>query len=50
MKTVTIPKEKFDSMKKEIKVLRNSEIYKRLLEFEENTSKGRRITRKELKI
>jgi len=48
METVTIPKETFERMKIEIELLRNSEIYKRLLEFEKNISEGKRYTRKDL--
>ena len=48
METITIPKERFERIMLEIKVLRNSKLYKRLLEFEENISKGRRYTRKDL--
>ena len=35
-------------MEEEIKVLRNSKIYKRLLEFEENITQGKKHTRKDL--
>ena len=48
METITIPKERFERIMLEIKVLRNSKLYKRLLEFEENISKGGRYTRKDL--
>jgi len=48
MDTVTIPREEFESMKQELDLLRNSKIYKRLLEFEHNISKGERFTRKDL--
>lgn len=49
METVTIPREEFETMKKELKVLRNSNLYKRLLEAETNI-KGKKYTRKDLKI
>ncbi len=45
---VKIPKKEFEQMKIEIEILRNSEIYKRLLEFENNISKGKKFTRKDL--
>ncbi len=47
METITLPKEKFELMKLELKTLRNSKIYKRLLEFEANISK-KKISRAEL--
>ena len=48
METVTIPKHKFEKMKEEIKTLRNSKLYRRLLEFERNISQGKKYSRKEL--
>lgn len=47
METITLPKEKFEQMKQEIIFLRNSVIYKRLLEFEKNIQ-NKRYTRKDL--
>ena len=47
-KTVTISKEEYESLKREISVLRSSSIYKRLLEFEENISSGKKLYRKDL--
>jgi len=47
METITIPKEKFEEMRMELEVLRNSKLYKRLLEFEQNIQ-GKRYTRKDL--
>jgi len=47
METITIPKIRFEEMKREIKTLRNSRIYIRLLEFERNVLK-KRYTRKDL--
>ena len=47
METVTIPKEEFENMQKEIKLLRDSKLYQRLLEFEQNISK-KKYTRKDL--
>ncbi len=38
METVTIPKENFELMQREIEILRHSKVYKRLLEFEKNIS------------
>ena len=48
METITLPKEKFEQMKREIITLRDSSIYKRLLEFEKNISKGEKFNRKDL--
>jgi len=47
MNMVSIPKEQFELMKQELKSLRNSKIYKRLLEFEKNIS-NKKFTRKDL--
>jgi|TARA_B100001971_G_C17999770_1_gene436675 hypothetical protein len=48
METVTIPKQEFELMKQQIETLKNSKIYKRLLEFEKNIAEGKRFTRKDL--
>ena len=48
METITVPKEEFELMKQELKILRNSEIYRRLLEFEANISQEKKFTRKDL--
>jgi PHD/YefM family antitoxin component YafN of YafNO toxin-antitoxin module len=48
METVTIPKQEFESMKRELESLRNSRLYQRLLEFENNIAKGKRFTRNDL--
>ncbi len=48
METITIEKTKFERMKEELAILRNSGLYKRLLEFEENISKGKKYTRADL--
>ena len=48
MEMINLPKEKFEQMKQEIVFLRNSIIYKRLLEFERNITKGKEYTRKDL--
>jgi len=45
---VTISKEKYLGMKKEIDTLRKTKLYERLLEFEENIRAGRIYTRKDL--
>ena len=45
---VSVPKYEFEKMRIEIDILRNSKIYKRLLEFEENISEGKKFTRKDL--
>ncbi|MBI3033429.1 hypothetical protein HYY69_08200 [Candidatus Woesearchaeota archaeon] len=43
MKTIAIPVEDFQQMKQELETLRDSKIYKRLLEFEDNICKGKNI-------
>ena len=48
METVTLPKEKFEQMKQDILFLRNSLVYKRLLEFEKNILEGKKFTRENL--
>jgi hypothetical protein len=48
MDTVTIPREEYTQMKEEIEQLKNTKIYKRLLEFEKNISEGRKYTREDL--
>jgi PHD/YefM family antitoxin component YafN of YafNO toxin-antitoxin module len=45
--TVTIPKEEYIRMKRELKALRSTNLYKRLLEFEENI-KEKKYTREDL--
>jgi hypothetical protein len=48
MEMVSIPKAKLEQMKQEIKTLRKTKLYKRLIEFEENIVKGKKYTRKDL--
>ena len=48
METITIPKAELEQLQKELEILRNSSLYKRLLEFEKNIAEGRRFTRKDL--
>lgn len=48
METITISKMKFKQMKQELEALRESKIYQRLLEFEQNISKGKKFSRKDL--
>ncbi|MBI2147969.1 hypothetical protein HYU19_05900 [Candidatus Woesearchaeota archaeon] len=50
METITVPKEEYTQMQEELKILRDNKIYKRLLEFEEHISQGKRLTRKDLGI
>ncbi|HLC36231.1 MAG TPA: hypothetical protein VJK05_01315 [archaeon] len=45
--TITIPKKEYKKMKEEISILRNSKLYKRLLEFHKNI-KENEYTRKDL--
>ncbi|MBI4150298.1 hypothetical protein HY488_02745 [Candidatus Woesearchaeota archaeon] len=46
--TVTLPKDEFVQMKRELETLRHSHLYQRLLEFEKNITQGKRYTRKDL--
>ncbi len=48
METVTIPKIQFEQMQQEIKTLRHSALYTRLMDFERNIAKGKKFTRKDL--
>ncbi|MEK6869068.1 MAG: hypothetical protein AABX74_02475 [Nanoarchaeota archaeon] len=48
METVTLPKVELEQLHKEIETLRNSSLYKRLLEFEKNIVEGKRFTRADL--
>lgn len=48
METVTLPREDFEQMKEEIKTLRRSSLYMRLLEFEQHIVAGKKYTRKDL--
>ncbi len=48
MTTVTISRTKLEQMKTEIKTLRKSNIYLRLLEFEKNIATDKKLTRKDL--
>ena len=46
--TVTIPREEYEFMKRELEVLKESHVYQRLLEFESNITKGKKLTREDL--
>ena len=46
--TISLPKEEYEYMLREIDTLRDSALYKRLLEFENNIAKGKKYTRKDL--
>lgn len=48
METVTLPKAEFEQLNRELETLRNSRLYKGLLEFEKNISQGKKFTRKDL--
>ena len=47
METITIPIERFRQMEMEIRMFKDSNIYQRLLEFEDNI-KNKKFTRKDL--
>ncbi len=48
METVTIAKQEYEGMKQELESLRNTALYKRLLEFEKHIEEGKKFTRKDL--
>ena len=48
METVTISKMELEKMQEELKTLRNTRLYKRLLEFEQRILKGKKFTRADL--
>ena len=48
METITLPRAELEQLHRELETLRNSGLYKRLLEFEKNISEGRRFTRADL--
>lgn len=48
METIEVPKNEFELMRLEIQTLRNTRIYRRLLEFERNIAEGRKYSRKDL--
>ncbi len=48
METVTLPKAELEQLQREIETLRNSSLYKRLLEFEKNIAEGKRFGRIDL--
>lgn len=48
METVTLPRVEFEQMQEELKILRDSKLYQRLLDFEKNITTGKRYTRKDL--
>lgn len=48
MEMITIPKEEFERMKQALIILRNSKLYRRLLEFEKRIVEGKRYTRGDL--
>ena len=47
-KSMVISKDEYNSLKKQVKILKNSRLYKRLLEFEENIAKGKKFYRSDL--
>ena len=47
METVTVLKQEFEQMKRELAILRDSKIYQRLLQFEKNIAK-KKYTRQDL--
>ena len=48
METVTISKQEYLKLKNTAKMLKNMDIYKRLLEFENNIASGKKFTRADL--
>jgi len=49
MKTVTIPEKEYNQMKLELETLRNTRLYKRILEFDKNVEK-KKFTRQDAGI
>ena len=43
METITIPKQEFEQMKRELTLLRDSKLYQRLLQFEKNIAQKKYI-------
>ena len=50
METINVPKEEYEQMKSELETLKNTKIYKRLLEFEKNIAESKKFTRKDLEF
>jgi len=48
METITLPKSELEQLHRELKTLRNSGLYRKLLEFEKNISEDKRFTRADL--
>ncbi len=48
METIILPKEEYEHLVQELESLRNTALYKRLLEFEKNVDEGKKFTRKDL--
>ncbi len=46
--TVTVPKKKYETLRREVKALKNSRLYRRLLEFHKNISSGKEYSREDL--
>lgn len=46
--TVTVPKDDFEQMKRELQTLRETQLYTRLMEFEKNIVVGKKFFRKDL--
>ena len=46
--TVTIPRQEYEQLKEEVETLRQTALYKRLLEFEKSIAEGKRYTRSDL--
>ena len=48
METVTISKSKYEEMREALRIIKNLELYKRLLEFEKNIREGKVYYREDL--
>ncbi len=48
METITIPKQEYETMKHQIKTLRKTNFYLRLLDFEQNLIQGKVYSRGDL--
>lgn len=46
--TILVSKDEYNTLKEQVKLLKNSRLYKRLLEFEQNIAKGGKFYRADL--
>ncbi|MBI4210684.1 MAG: hypothetical protein HY544_04225 [Candidatus Diapherotrites archaeon] len=46
--TVTVPRKEYESLKRQVEIFKESNIYKRLIEFENNIAAGKKFYREDL--